>query len=77
MRILLRHLQTGEFYAGNGDWTKKSGEACDFKFSADAIVYATQHGLDDAEVLFDFGNAAFNFSLGLGPEKRPAGEPEP
>ena len=74
MRILLRRLSTGEFCTENGGWTKNAGEAHDFKFSAEAILYAGSHHLNDTEVLFDFGDASFNFSLGLGPAKQPGAE---
>jgi hypothetical protein len=69
MRVLLRHPETGMFYAGNGEWTGDDHEAMDFEQTDLAIDEVWQANLGRIEVLMKFDQPAFEIPLkivGLG-----------
>ncbi len=65
MRILLRHIKTGQFYRESNDWTDAAEEALCFQHSGHAIQVATEQELKDAEILLAFGDPRYDIHLPL------------
>ncbi len=69
MKVLLRHHDTGQFYAGPGKWTEDASEAWDFHQTDSAMDAVWEAKLPSVEVLVRFDNPAFEIPLrivGLG-----------
>ncbi len=66
MRVLLRHKNTNNYYAGPGVWTKLPGEARDFHTSAAAIqevFNAPELRSLELEVVLAFDDPRYNVAL--------------
>ncbi|HEX2973711.1 MAG TPA: hypothetical protein VHP11_15355 [Tepidisphaeraceae bacterium] len=57
MRVLLRNIQTGLFYAGDERWTESSALAWDFKQPDLAAKAYTEVHLSDGEIVVEEGTA--------------------
>jgi len=69
MRVLLRRHETGQFYAGPGQWTTDHSEAWDFQKTDSALDAIWEAKLPEAEVVVLFDNPHFEIPLkvvGLG-----------
>ncbi len=69
MRLLLRHIQTRRYYAGEEQWTESATDALDFQAPDTALDFVSQEGLEGMEVVLDFGDPTFAVPLkivGLG-----------
>jgi hypothetical protein len=63
MKILLRNIQTGLFYAGPNQWTNNDPEAFDFE-QTDLALDAVRDGkLQSIEVLMKFEDPAYEIPL--------------
>jgi CheY-like chemotaxis protein len=60
MRALIRHLKTGLFYAGDGRWTAKGENACNFKSGAEALGFAEDNHLRGVEVVLPLGESEYD-----------------
>lgn len=63
MRVLLRSLQTGHFYAAPDQWTALRQEAADFMRVDAAMDQARLEQLMQMEVLMDFDGSGFEIPL--------------
>lgn len=63
MRILLRHTGTGLFFESEDKWTTEPEAARDFGSSGRAIVFVTEWGLGDVEILMAFDDPRYNITL--------------
>jgi hypothetical protein len=69
MKVLLRHTQTGLFYAGSDHWTDDHSEAVDFEATDRALDHVSEAKLQAMEVLMRFDDPHFEIPLtiaGLG-----------
>jgi hypothetical protein len=69
MKVLLRHPETGLFYAGSERWTQDDNEAIDFEATDRAMDEVWEAKLNHIEVLMKFDNPTFEIPLtvvGLG-----------
>jgi len=69
MRVLLRHHETGQFYAGPGRWTDDDSQAWDFQKTDSALDAIWESKLPASEVLVRFDDPVFEIPLkvvGLG-----------
>jgi hypothetical protein len=46
-RGIIRHRETGEYYAGAGRWAHVAAEAVSFENLSDAMVEAQKYGIHD------------------------------
>ena len=53
-----------KLYMDSGKWVKDVAKAHDFKIGADAIRFASQHGLKNAEILYLFEDPQYDISTG-------------
>jgi hypothetical protein len=65
MRVLLRHPETGMFYAGPGQWTDNDHEAIDFEETDRAMDEVWEAKLGKIEVLTKFDEPAFEIPLSI------------
>lgn len=65
MKILLRNLQTGLFYAGPNQWTQNDPEAFDFEQTDLALDAVRDAKLTGIEVLVKFEDPAFEIPLSI------------
>ncbi len=63
MKVLLRNLETGLFYAGPDRWTKDYSEALDFQQTELAIDRVSEARLPGMEVLIHFEDPVFEIPL--------------
>jgi hypothetical protein len=63
MKILLRDIQTGLFYAGPNEWTTGQDEAQDFKTPDVALDLVDESHLQTVEIVVHFDEAAFDVPL--------------
>ncbi len=70
MKVLLRHTQTGLFYAGPEKWTEQSSEALDFQATDCALDRIWEAKLEGMEVLMHFDDPFFEIPLTLAGEGR-------
>jgi hypothetical protein len=63
MKILLRSIQTGLFYAGPDQWTKNGPEAFDFEKTELALDAVREGKLESIELLMKFENPEFEIPL--------------
>lgn len=63
MKVLLRHPETGLFYAGPNQWTGNDSEAVDFEATDRAVDEVWQSKLENIEVLMRFDNPTFEIPL--------------
>jgi len=63
MRILLRHTGTGLFFESEDKWTTQAEAARDFRSSGRAIMFVTEWGLNEVEILMAFDDARYNITL--------------
>ena len=63
MKILLRSVQTGLFYAGPDQWTKNGPEAFDFQKTDLALDAVRDAKLKSIELLMRFDNPDFEIPL--------------
>ena len=49
----------------SGKWIKDVEKAHDFKFGAEAIRFASQHGLENIEIIYAFDEPEYNISTGI------------
>ena len=63
MRILLRHTGTGLFFESEDKWTTQPATARDFGSSGNAIVFVTEWGLSEVEILMAFDDPRYNITL--------------
>ena len=69
MKVLLRNMQTGLFYAGPDQWTQEHSQAIEFEGPNYALDRVTQSRLDGMEIIIHFEDTAFDMPLkiiGLG-----------
>ena len=60
MKILLRDLGTGLFYAGGDQWSNSAAEAFDFETPDVALDCVTEANLGKVELVMHFENSAFD-----------------
>ena len=65
MRVLLRDVRTGLYFQEPENWTAEAGQAQGFRHSAEAMDWARQHGLEQAEVILAFEESAYSVALPL------------
>jgi hypothetical protein len=63
MKILLRDIRTGLFYAGPNQWTIEQDTAEDFKTPDVAFNVIDESKLNAMEIVVHFGEAAFDVPL--------------
>ncbi len=63
MRVILRSIDTGLFYAGPGTWTAEHEEALDFCDTARALDAAVTGNLERVEVVMSFEHPKFEIPL--------------
>jgi hypothetical protein len=63
MRVVLRQAETGLYCQGPRKWGKDSGKARSFHGGIDALLFASENRLRGTEVVFEFENARYNFSV--------------
>jgi hypothetical protein len=54
MRTLLRKVSTGLYFQGPDQWTRKPGEAHNFKMIDHAVQFVQRWKLQDVELAFAF-----------------------
>jgi hypothetical protein len=65
MRVLLRDIRTGLYFCEPGDWTAERDRALSFKHSAEAMSFAREKRLQQAEIVLAFEESAYLVSLSL------------
>lgn len=63
MRVLLRHMETGLFYAGPAAWTSEQSDARDFYDTARALDAASAEYLGPIELVMSFEDPKFDIPL--------------
>ncbi len=63
MRVILRNIDTGLFYAGPATWTQEQCEARDFRDTALALDAAAAEKLGPIEVVMSFDDPKFEIPL--------------
>ena len=69
MKVLLRNVETGLYYAGPGTWTGDHSEARDFEQTNLALDHVSETGLRGMELLMRFDSPSLDIPLtivGLG-----------
>lgn len=65
MKVLLRHPETGLFYAGPEQWTGNHDEAIDFEATDRAMDEVWEAKLQHIEVLMKFEDPSFEIPLAV------------
>jgi len=65
MRVLLRDINTGLYFREPRIWTAQIEQAQTFKHSAEAMNFARQHRLLQAEVVLAFDESCYAVALPL------------
>lgn len=73
MRVLLRS-ETGLFLGSVEEWTTSAGSALAFKSCFQAIEFAREKGLRNAEVVLSFDDPAYDLALPLQPRQGKLGK---
>jgi hypothetical protein len=63
MKVLLRNLESGLFYAGSDQWTEEHSEAMDFERPDVALDCVGQAKLVKVEVVMHFEEPAFDVPM--------------
>ena len=63
MKVLLRHLESGLYYAGSDQWTETHSEAMDFERPDVALDCVGQTRLTKVEVIMHFEEPAFDVPM--------------
>jgi hypothetical protein len=63
MKTILRNVRNGTYFQGLEDWTANSQEAFDFKGPDRAVRFVRDAGLKQVELVFAFGDPAYNVHL--------------
>jgi hypothetical protein len=65
MRVLLRHLQNGHFYAGASRWTEDPATALDFQETDRAMDAVWNEKISGVEILMHFEDPQFQIPLSI------------
>jgi hypothetical protein len=63
MKVLLRNIQTGLFYAGPEQWTEDQCVATDFEGPDRALDQVSESNLEAVEVVIHFEDTCFDIPL--------------
>jgi hypothetical protein len=63
MKVFLRNSETGQFYAGPGQWTAEHSEALDFEGPDVALDAASEAKLNTMEVVIHFEECSFDLPM--------------
>ena len=69
MKVLLRNIMTGLFYAGPEQWTGNQSEATDFEGPDRALDHVSQSQLETMEVVIHFEQTSFDIPLTIVPAR--------
>lgn len=59
MKVLVKSVTTNKFLTENGGWTDEASEACDFKTSAEALLFCSTHAVGDSELVVEYPQHEF------------------
>ena len=65
MRVILKDMQTGRFYAGPATWVSNSRHALDFERGPRALAYCQSHREHRLQIIYAFDNTAMSFEMPL------------
>ena len=63
MRVLLRNVKTGLFFAVPRKWTTKRDSACNFGHTFPAMRFAENNRLRGVEVVLTFGEPEYDLAI--------------
>jgi hypothetical protein len=63
MRVLLRNVKTGLFFAVPRKWTAKRDNACNFGHTFPAMRFAENNRLRGVEVVLTFGEPEYDLQI--------------
>lgn len=63
MKVFLRNTETGQFYAGPGQWTPEHSEALDFQGPDVALDAVSDSKLGTMEVVIHFEDCSFDLPM--------------
>lgn len=55
------------YFKAPGQWTEEASQACNFRSGPNAILFARENQVSNAEVLWDFDDPEYNVRLPVFP----------
>jgi hypothetical protein len=63
MRVVVKDVQTGRYYAGPQTWVNDSKHALDFEHGLRALAFCDARRAFQLHIVYDFHNPAMNFEI--------------